>query len=437
MPRSRPAVLSWPTANLPRAATTSATWLLTVVLSHCTTSQSKVPAARQVRADRFKKSKQMIAAKLSRPPRPGVILRRRPKMAWAGERGAVRLEQRSITSRYGPHPRGQRTDSAWTFEKGPPPGHPCAARRNRARQATLMNVPCTAPDPAPLRGEILAERQAGQLRSPKETRSRARPRHGAPTLHAGCPVFTVRRRTSTPGRERIRRPAPCRTASAPAGCPPASVPRPDCCFEPASMPRQGSRELSDTYGLRWTPGTPTLEEPARPACSIGSRSKGRSFRPGERASILTSRLGAPLWQTEELFAIMRQLKGRTGPVASISSSTSSKEVQQIADVVTVSGAARSSGQRRPRRRTRNCRVMVAGRSPCNSARPRHAGQVGLDVSHLRVVTSAGLTRVERGCRSRSGPARSSHRGSAGPTGNRACAGAEWPPAPPPSGSGPA
>jgi ABC-type uncharacterized transport system ATPase subunit len=271
----------------------------------------------------------------------------------------VQLELRGITKRYGALVANDRMDL--TVE----PGQIHALLgENGAGKSTLMNVlyGLTQPD----EGEILIDGTPARLHSPKDAI-----RAGIGMVHQHfmlVPVFTVAENV-TLGAERTRA---------------LSL------LDRRGMRRE-VRELSERYGLRVNPDA-LVED-----LSVGVRQRVEIIKAlvrdagvlilDEPTSVLTPS------ETEELFTIMRQL--RAGGRSIIFISHKLKEVQAIADVITVIRRGRVVGQRLPTATDADLAALMVGRAVSlrvskTAAQP---GEVILAASDLLVADEQGQAAV--------------------------------------------
>jgi ABC-type uncharacterized transport system ATPase subunit len=270
----------------------------------------------------------------------------------------VRLELRGVTKRYGALVANDGIDL--TVE----PGQIHALLgENGAGKTTLMNVlyGLTQPD----EGEILADGKPVTLRSPKDAI-----RAGFGMVHQHfmlVPVFTVAENV-TLGAERTRRGL----------------------LDRRSM-RDEVRTLSEQYGLRVDPDATVEELP------VGVQQRVEIIKAlvrdaqvlilDEPTSVLTP------GETRELFTIMRQL--RAGGRSIIFISHKLKEVQAIADVITVIRRGKVMGQRPPSATDEELAALMVGRQVVLqvSKSPAAPGDVVLAVDGLRVADDHGQDAV--------------------------------------------
>ncbi len=235
---------------------------------------------------------------------------------------------------------------------------------NGAGKTTLMNVlyGLTQPD----EGEILADGQPVTLRSPKDAI-----RAGLGMVHQHfmlVPVFTVAENV-TLGAERTRRLG---------------------LLDRRSMRRE-VREHSERYGLRVDPDALIEELP------VGVQQRVEILKAlvreaqvlilDEPTSVLTP------GETDELFTIMRQLRADGRSIIFISHKL--REVQEIADVITVIRRGQVVGQRPPSATDEDLAALMVGRqvSLRVSKEPAQPGDVVLEVSDLHVPDDRGQDAV--------------------------------------------
>ncbi len=267
----------------------------------------------------------------------------------------MRLELRGITKRYGALVANDKIDL--TVE----PGQIHALLgENGAGKTTLMNVlyGLTQPD----EGEIRTDGEPITLRSPKDAI-----RAGLGMVHQHfmlVPVFTVAENVAL-GAERTRV----------AGL-----------LDRRSM-RAGVRELSQRYGLRVDPDALIEELP------VGVQQRVEILKAlardaqvlilDEPTSVLTP------GETDELFEIMRQL--RAGGKSIIFISHKLREVQAIADVITVIRRGKVMGQLPPSATDQELAALMVGRQVTLRVSKTAAapGEPVLDVAGLRVADDRG------------------------------------------------
>jgi ABC-type uncharacterized transport system ATPase subunit len=271
----------------------------------------------------------------------------------------VRLELRGVTKRYGALVANDGIDL--TVE----PGQIHALLgENGAGKTTLMNVlyGLTQPD----EGQILADGRPVTLRSPKDAI-----KAGFGMVHQHfmlVPVFTVAENV-TLGAERTRRLG---------------------LLDRRSM-RNEVRDLSERYGLRVDPDARIEELP------VGVQQRVEIIKAlvrdaqvlilDEPTSVLTP------GETEELFVIMRQLRADGRSIIFISHKL--REVQEIADVITVIRRGQVVGERPPTATDEELAALMVGRQVTLqvSKSPAAPGDVVLAVTDLRVPDDRGQDAV--------------------------------------------
>ncbi len=293
----------------------------------------------------------------------------------------MRLELRGITKRYG----ALVANDGISLDVEPGQIHALLGE-NGAGKSTLMNVlyGLTPPD----EGEILVDGRPITLRSPKDAIAA-----GFGMVHQHfmlVPVFTVAENVSL-GEERTRRlrlPERIGPVKLP-GLP--SIPSPMGLLDHRAMRRQ-VRELSETYGLRVDPDARIEELP------VGVQQRVEIIKAlvrqanvlilDEPTSVLTP------GETEELFTIMRQLKASGRSIIFISHKL--KEVQEIADVVTIIRRGKVVGQRPPTATDEELAALMVGRQVALrvSKAPAKPEDVVLEVSDLRVDDERGHRAVD-------------------------------------------
>jgi len=263
----------------------------------------------------------------------------------------VQLELRGITKRYGALVANDHIDL--TVEPGQIHG---LLGENGAGKTTLMNVlyGLTQPD----EGEIRLDGRPAALHSPKDAISA-----GIGMVHQHfmlVPVFTVAENV-TLGVERTRLFG---------------------LLDRRAMRRE-VRELSERFGLAVDPDAYVENLP------VGVQQRVEIIKAllrdasvlilDEPTSVLTP------GETAELFAIMRQLKSDGRSIVFISHKL--KEVQEIADTVTVLRRGRVVGQLPPTASDEELAALMVGRKVLLqvSKAPATPGEVVLDVSDLSVV----------------------------------------------------
>jgi simple sugar transport system ATP-binding protein len=263
----------------------------------------------------------------------------------------LRLELQGITKRYGSLVANDGIDL--TIEPGQIHG---LLGENGAGKTTLMNVlyGLTQPDD----GKIVIDGQPVTLRSPKDAITA-----GIGMVHQHfmlVPVFTVAENV-TLGAERTR----------PLGL----------------LDRRGARrevrEYSERYGLRMNPDALVEDLP------VGVQQRVEILKALVRnASVLI--LDEPTavltpGETEELFTIMRGLRGGGQSIVFISHKL--REVQAIADTITVLRRGRVVGERPPSASDDELAALMVGRqvSLRVSKAPARPGEVVLAVRDLTVI----------------------------------------------------
>ncbi|HEY6479789.1 MAG TPA: ABC transporter ATP-binding protein [Streptosporangiaceae bacterium] len=271
----------------------------------------------------------------------------------------MRLELRGVTKRYGALVANDGIDL--TVE----PGQIHALLgENGAGKTTLMNVlyGLTQPD----EGQILADGQPVTLRSPKDAI-----KAGFGMVHQHfmlVPVFTVAENV-TLGAERTRRLG---------------------LLDRRSM-RSEVRELSERYGLRVDPDARIEELPVgvqqRVEIIKALVREARVLILDEPTSVLTP------GETEELFTIMRQLRADGRSIIFISHKL--REVQEIADVITVIRRGQVVGERPPTATDEELAALMVGRQVTLqvSKTPAAPGEVVLQVEDLHVPDDRGQDAV--------------------------------------------
>jgi general nucleoside transport system ATP-binding protein len=271
----------------------------------------------------------------------------------------VRLELRGITKRYGALVANDGIDL--TVE----PGQIHALLgENGAGKSTLMNVlyGLTQPD----EGQILADGQPVTLRSPKDAI-----KAGFGMVHQHfmlVPVFTVAQNV-TLGAEQSRRLG---------------------LLDRRAM-RRSVQDLSERYGLRVDPDAVIEELP------VGVQQRVEIIKAlvreaqvlilDEPTSVLTP------GETEELFTIMRQLRADGRSIIFISHKL--REVQAIADVITVIRRGQVMGERPPTATDEELAALMVGRKVVLQVSKSAAapGDAVLDVTDLRVPDERGQDAV--------------------------------------------
>ena len=273
----------------------------------------------------------------------------------------MKLELRGITKRYGSLVANDRIDL--TVEPGQIHG---LLGENGAGKTTLMNVlyGLTQPD----EGEILIDGQAAALHSPKDAIG-----VGIGMVHQHfmlVPVFTVAENV-TLGDERAR----------------------VFGLLDRRRMRREVRELSEAYGLEVDPDAYVEDLP------VGVQQRVEIVKAlvrqagvlilDEPTSVLTP------GETEELFTIMRQLKGGGRSIIFISHKL--REVQAIADTITVIRRGRVVGNRSAAASDAELAELMVGRSVALrvSKPPANPGDVVLEVRDLAVEHHHGQFAADR------------------------------------------
>ena len=256
---------------------------------------------------------------------------------------------------------------------------------NGAGKTTLMNVLYGLMQPD--EGEILLDDQAVRIRSPKDAINA-----GIGMVHQHfmlVPVFTVAENV-TLGTEPVRG---LRTPAFKLGS--LSVPElkvPTFGLLDRRLARKNVRELSERYGLAVDPDAYVEDLP------VGVQQRVEIIKALLRnASVLV--LDEPTAvltpnETEDLFRIMREL--RAGGRSIIFISHKLKEVQSIADKITIIRRGKVVGERPPNTSDSELAALMVGRSvqlrvSKEQARP---GEVRLKVSDLTVPGERGGTVVD-------------------------------------------
>jgi len=293
----------------------------------------------------------------------------------------VKLELRGITKRFGPLVANDGIDLVVQ------PGEIRALLgENGAGKTTLMNVLYGLMQPD--EGEILLDDNPVRIRSPKDAINA-----GIGMVHQHfmlVPVFTVAENV-TLGTEEVRR---LRTPALRVGS--LSVPElpvPTFGLLDRRQARKDVRELSERYGLAVDPDAYVGDLP------VGVQQRVEIIKALLRnASVLV--LDEPTAvltpnEAEDLFRIMREL--RAGGRSIIFISHKLKEVQSIADDITIIRRGKVVGERPPNTSDSELAALMVGRSvqlrvTKEQARP---GDVRLSVRDLTVTGDRGGTVIEK------------------------------------------
>ena len=292
----------------------------------------------------------------------------------------MKLELRGITKRFGSLIANDHIDLVVQ------PGQIMALLgENGAGKTTLMNVLYGLLQPD--EGEIVIDDQPVHIRSPKDAISA-----GVGMVHQHfmlVPVFTVAENV-TLGAEPISRLGVPEWAIRRLHLPSLSVPSPGLLDRRRA--RNSVRELSERFGLRVDPDAYVEDLP------VGVQQRVEIIKALLRdASILV--LDEPTavltpGETEDLFQIMRQLRDSGRSIIFISHKL--REVQTIADDITVLRRGRVVGSRPPSTSDTELAALMVGRSVQLrvSKEPAQPAGVVLDVRDLTVPDEHGGTAVD-------------------------------------------
>jgi len=287
----------------------------------------------------------------------------------------VKLELRGITKRFGSLVANDHIDMVVQ------PGEIRALLgENGAGKTTLMNVLYGLLQPD--EGEILIDDQPVHMRSPKDAIAA-----GVGMVHQHfmlVPVFTVAENV-TLGAEPIRRLTLPGVRAGGLHLPPLSVP--SFGLLDRRRARASVRELSQRFGLRVDPDAYVEDLP------VGVQQRVEIVKALLRdASILV--LDEPTavltpGETEELFQIMRQLRDSGRSIIFISHKL--REVQAIADSITIIRRGRVVAERPPATSDAELAALMVGRSVQLrvSKEPASPAEVVLDVRDLSVAGEHG------------------------------------------------
>ncbi len=292
----------------------------------------------------------------------------------------MKLELRGITKRFGGLVANDHIDLVVQ------PGEIRALLgENGAGKTTLMNVLYGLVQPD--EGEILINDQRVHVRSPKDAIGA-----GVGMVHQHfmlVPVFTVAENV-TLGAESVRRLALPGLNLGPLHVPPLSLP--SAGLLDRRQARASVRELSERFGLRVDPDAYVEDLP------VGVQQRVEIIKALLRdASILV--LDEPTavltpGETDELFQIMRQLRASGRSIVFISHKL--REVQAIADNITVIRRGKVVGERPPTTSDAELAALMVGRSVQLrvSKEPASPAGVALDVRDLSVPGEHGDLAVQ-------------------------------------------
>ncbi len=287
----------------------------------------------------------------------------------------MKLELRGITKRFGSLVANDQIDLVVQ------PGEIRALLgENGAGKTTLMNVLYGLMQPD--EGEILLDDQPVEIHSPRDA---IRARVGMVHQHFMLvPVFTVAENV-TLGTEPVRGLASPAVSLGGARVP--SFRLPSFGLLDRRRARREVRELSERFGLRVDPDAMVEDLPVgvqqRVEIIKALLRDARVLVLDEPTSVLTP------GETEDLFRIMREL--REGGRSLIFISHKLKEVQAIADTITVIRRGKVVGERPPSTSSTELASLMVGRAVQLrvSKEPAHPAEVVLDVQHLSVEGERG------------------------------------------------
>src|SRR5262249_52786152 len=299
--------------------------------------------------------------------------------ATVGRRAGVKLELRGITKRFGTLVANDQIDLVVQ------PGEILALLgENGAGKTTLMNVLYGLMQPD--EGEILIDDKPVHIRSPKDAINA-----GIGMVHQHfmlVPVFTVAENV-TLGTERVRRARTPALRLGPVSLPALSVPT--FGLLDRRRARRDVLEMSERYGLQVDPDAYVEDIP------VGVQQRVEIIKAllrnanvlvlDEPTAVLTPH------ETEDLFRIMREL--REGGRSIIFISHKLKEVQAIADKISVIRRGKVVGERPPSTSDSELAALMVGRSVQLRVSKEQAvpGDVRLEVERLTVPGLLGGTVV--------------------------------------------